>query len=378
MLGQTGMQSIDGDTLNDFALVAVEAVEGDYGWAAEILSLLAMVVVINFCLGWLLKKLHQRYVRQHNLWKDAFVVALLKPLASFVWLISLVQLLNGLWAKFSGVELFPSHHSVLKIGLIISASWFFFRWKRGIVTKLMEKSRRKDFPIDHGKIDAINKVVTLLLYVMTILLLIEQLGGSMNTLIAFGGVSGLAVAFASQQIIANFFGGILIYFTKPFVIGDWIKIPEKDLEGIVEEIGWYTTEVKSLEKLPIYIPNSTLTNIIVMNPSRMEQRQFKEIVGVRYEDMPKVEKLIQLLKKRIGEHEELDLDYPPQVYLHALNTYSIDILITAYTTAIQKDEHAQFASEMLTLIHQSVMDVKADFAYPTSVVELSKGIVLKN
>ncbi|MFV0341237.1 MAG: mechanosensitive ion channel family protein [Parachlamydiaceae bacterium] len=378
MLGQTGMQSIDGDTLNDFALVAVEAVEGDYGWAVEILSLLAMVVVINFCLGWLLKKLHQRYVRQHNLWKDAFVVALLKPLSSFVWLIALVQLLNGLWAKFSGVELFPSHHSVLKIGLIISASWFFFRWKRGIVSKLMEKSRRKDFPIDHGKIDAINKVVTLLLYMMTILLLIEQLGGSMNTLIAFGGVSGLAVAFASQQIIANFFGGILIYFTKPFVIGDWIKIPEKDLEGIVEEIGWYTTEVKSLEKLPIYVPNSILTNIIVMNPSRMEQRQFKEIVGVRFEDMPKVEKLVQLLKKRIEEHDKLDLDFPPQVYLHAFNTYSVDILITAYTTAIQKDAFAQFNSEILTMIHKSVMDVKADFAYPTSVVELSKEIVLKN
>ncbi len=110
----------------------------------------------------------------------------------------------------------------------------------------------------------------------------------------------------------------------------------------------------------------------------MEQRQFKEIVGVRFEDMPKVEKLVQLLKKRIEEHDKLDLDFPPQVYLHAFNTYSVDILITAYTTAIQKDAFAQFNSEILTMIHKSVMDVKADFAYPTSVVELSKEIVLKN
>lgn len=371
------MQSIDGDTLNDFALVAVEAVEGEYGWIAEIASLLALVVVINFFLGWFLKKLHQRYLKQHSLWKDAFVVALHKPLSSFVWLIALVQLLNGLWSRFSGVELIQSHHSVLKIGLIISASWFFFRWKRGIVTKLLEKSRRKDFPIDHGKIDAINKVITLILYLTTILLLLEQMGGSMNTLIAFGGVSGLAIAFASQQIIANFFGGIMIYFTQPFAIGDWIRIPEKDVEGVVEEIGWYTTEVLSMDKLPIYIPNSTLTNIIVMNPSRMEQRQFKEILGLRYEDMPKVEKVIRSLKEKIEKHENLDPDYPPQVHLHALNTYSVDIQITVYTTEIQKEAFAIFSSEILMMIYQTVREEKVDFAAPITGLEFPKGIPLK-
>lgn len=371
------MHGIDGDTVNDFALVAVEAVEGEYGWAAEIATLLGLVVVINFFMGWLLKRLHQRYVRQHSLWKDAFVVALRKPLSSFVWLIAFVQLVNGVWSRFSGNELIHSHHAVLKIGLIVSASWFFFRWKRGIVQKLMEKSRRKDFPIDHGKIDAINKVITLLLYLITILLLLEQLGGSMNTLIAFGGVSGLAIAFASQQIIANFFGGIMIYFTQPFAIGDWIKIPEKDVEGVVEEIGWYTTEVLSLEKLPIYIPNSMLTNIIVMNPSRMEQRQFKNILGLRYADMPKVEKVIRSLKKKIEEHDKLDPDYPPQVHLHALNTYSVDIQITIYTTEISKEAFAIFSSEILQLIYETVSEEKVDFALPTTNIEFPAGIPIK-
>lgn len=362
--------------MKESLLIAVDALEGGYGWMMEIAALIVLVVLFNFVLAWGLKMLHQRYLKQHNIWKDSFVVALHKPLASFVWLIASVQLLNGAWQRFSDQPLIHAPHAVFKIGLIIAGAWFFYRWKRGVFARLIEKSRRKELPIDHSKIDAINKVLTLALYLITTLLLLEQFGGSMNTLIAFGGVSGLAIAFASQQIIANFFGGVMIYCTHPFAIGDWIKIPEKEVEGIVEEIGWYTTAVLSLDKQPIYIPNSLLTNIIVMNPSRMELRQFKEIIGVRYEDLKRVPQLLLTLRDLIERHPLTVKDTPPQVHLQAFNTHSIDIQVTIYTLEIEKIAFARFSEEMLLLISSAVLSCEADFAIPLTGLEFPKGIPL--
>lgn len=360
--------------MNETLLIAVDALEGGYGWMMELAALVALVFLFNFVLAWALKKLHQRFLRQHNIWKDSFVVALHKPLASFVWLIASVQLLNGAWQRFSDQPLIHAPHAVFKIGLIIAGAWFFYRWKRGIVARLIEKTRRKELHIDHGKIDAINKVLTLALYLITTLLLLEQLGGSMNTLIAFGGVSGLAIAFASQQIIANFFGGVMIYCTHPFAIGDWIKIPEKDVEGIVEEIGWYTTAILALDKQPIYIPNSLLTNIIVMNPSRMELRQFKEIIGIRYDDLKRVPQLLLTLREQVARHPLVDKNTPPQIFLKSFNTHSVDIHVTIYTLEIEKIAFARFSEEMLLLISRAIHSCDADFAIQTTGIEFPKGI----
>ncbi len=363
--------------MKEALLIAVEAIEGGYGWLAEIAALISLVLLFNVVLAWLLKRLHIRYHRQHNLWKDAFVMALSKPLASFVWLIAAVQLLNGMWIRFSGNELIHSPHAIIKIGLIVSSAWFFFRWKKGIISRLLEKSKKREIHFDHGKIDAINKVITLAFYLVTILLVLEQLGGSMNTLIAFGGVSGLAIAFASQQIIANFFGGIMIYFTQPFAIGDWIKIPEKEVEGYVEEIGWYTTEVLSLDKLPIYIPNSLLTNIIVMNPSRMSHRQFKEVIGLRYEDCEKIPAILQAIREWLPNQSKVDLQFLPSANLIAYATHSIDIQVTAYTQETEKIPFANFREELLLGICAIIHRMNADFAIPIQGLEFPKGIPLK-
>ena len=55
-------------------------------------------------------------------------------------------------------------------------------------------------------------------------------------------------------MISNFFGGFMIYVTHSFGIGDWINLPDHNVEGYVEEIGWYTTRIRTFEKRPIYVP----------------------------------------------------------------------------------------------------------------------------
>src|SRR5262249_16097448 len=172
------------------------------------------------------------------------------------------------------------------IGAILSLSWFCLKWKTNVIKDLSTKSKDLTIVMEQNKIDVIDKVATIAILFSTILVLLEATGRSMNTLIAFGGVGGLALAFASQEVIANFFGRIMVYATDPFAKGDSIQIPNHSIEGIVEEIGWYMTRIRSLDKRPIYVPSSTFSKVVVITPSRMTHRRIKETIGLRYSDMP--------------------------------------------------------------------------------------------
>lgn len=350
------------------------SIEGGYGLTAELIAITSLVLVINVLLKWVLLKLHSRYKVQGNLWKDCLIVALIKPLTSLVWFIAIVQALTFLWDRFGTGPLLFSPHVILTTGAIVAFTWFLLRWKRLIVHRLLERSKAGLIPLDHGKVDALNKISTVAIYLVAGLLLLEQYGSSINTLIAFGGVSGLAIAFASQQIIANFFGGIVIYFTQPFVVGDWIQLPEKDIEGYVEEIGWYTTRVRTFNKRPIYIPNSMLTNIIVSNPSRMTHRQFKQTITLRTSDLEKLPTIISDLRKFFCAHAKLDQHLPPQVHLGAISPNGLDVFITIYTTTVDKNAYNDLVHDLLFGITSIVTKNGADFAITSYALEFPKGI----
>lgn len=352
----------------------ITSLEGGYGIKIELIAILFLVIAINGILRWILLKLHERYKVQGNLWKSSFIASLVKPLCSFVWWIAAVQVFSYLWGYLTSIPLPFSPHVLVSAGAILAVAWFLLRWKKMVIHRLLEKSKAGLLLLDHGKVDAINKMLTVVIYLVTILLLLEQWGSSLNTLIAFGGISGLAIAFASQQIIANFFGGIVIYFTKPFVIGDWIHLPEKDIEGHVEEIGWYTTRIRTFSKRPIYVPNSLLTNILVTNPSRMTHRQFKQTLSLRYADLSKIPSILADLKQLFYSHSLIDQQLPPQIHFGAFGPIGVEIFITAYTTSIDKAEYYDIVEKLLFAITSIVLKNEADFAIPSYAVEFPKGI----
>jgi MscS family membrane protein len=350
------------------------SLEGGHGLTSELVAITTLVIVINVIMKWALLKLHARYKMQGNLWKDCLIVALVKPLTTLVWFIAAIQAIKYFWQRF-GQEAIPfSSHTLIVSGAIFCFAWFLLRWKKLVVHRLLEKSKAGLILLDHGKVDAMNKVGTIAIYLITGLLLLEQFGSSLNTLIAFGGVSGLAIAFASQQIISNFFGGIVIYFTQPFVVGDWIQLPEKDIEGYVEEIGWYTTRVRTFDKRPIYIPNSMLSNILVSNPSRMTHRQFKQTFSLRNSDIALIPAIVADLRKFFQSHPKIDQHLNPQIHLGAVGPAGLDINITAYTTTVEKASYNDLVQDLLYGITSIILKNGADFTVSSHTIEFPKGI----
>ena len=84
----------------------------------------------------------------------------------------------------------------------------------------------------------------------------------------------------------------MIYLDRPFSVGDWIRSPDKEIEGTVEDIGWRLTRIRTFDKRPLYIPNSIFASISVENPSRMSNRRIYEKIGIRYDDVSKMNTIV--------------------------------------------------------------------------------------
>jgi MscS family membrane protein len=297
-------------------------------------------------------------------WKDGFIQSIYIPLSSYVWFFAAVQAFDVIATRVLAPIPTELRHTLLAVGAVLALGWFLLKWKFHVIRQLFVKSQSKEITLDPGKIGAIDKIWTVAILLFTGLLLLETTDRSMNTLIAFGGIGGLALAFASQEIIANFFGGFMIYLTQPFTIGDWISIPDHSIEGIVEDIGWYMTSVRSMDKRPVYIPNSIFSKLIVITPSRMSHRQFKETIGLRYEDLSKVQTIVQQIKDMLHQHPDIDHSQSIIVRLATFGEYSLDVSVSAYISKIDNENYMKIKEDILLKIAAIVLKNDAEIATP--------------
>ena len=91
---------------------------------------------------------------------------------------------------------------------------------------------------DETTVTAIAKLARVSIVITAALMAMQTLGISISGVLAFGGIGGIAVGFAAKDLLANFFGGLVIYLDRPFKVGDWIRSPDRDIEGTVVKIGW--------------------------------------------------------------------------------------------------------------------------------------------
>jgi MscS family membrane protein len=357
--------------IHECCTFALSAIDGAQGFLNEVIAIILFVIVFNVIARWVLKKLGNKFQQNKKYWHESFVNALFLPLNYYAWFFALVHTIDLIGQHFFSTNVFKDMHLWLKTGLIIAVIWFLLRWKKNIMKIMTRKSKNHEITMDAGKLDVINKVLTIALFFVAFLMLLEATHSNMNTLIAFGGVGGLALAFASQEIIANFFSGAMIYLTRPFLVGDLINVPEKNIEGYVEDIGWYMTLIRTIDKRPVYIPNSIFSKIIVITPSRMTHRQFKETYSLRYEDMPKMQPLMADIKTMLVNHPQIDQKQRIAVYINTFATYSLDVLVSAYTKTISSEAYFELRQDLLLKVYEIIENHGVKAAVPITYVEMS-------
>lgn len=218
----------------------------------------------------------------------------------------------------------------------------------------------------------ISRVLKIAVFVVIVLLYGEHFGMSFSGLLTFGGIGGIAVGMASKDILSNFFAGIMLYFDRPFNIGDWIRSPDRNIEGTVAEIGWRSTKIITFDNRPLYIPNSVFTAISVENPGRMTNRRIETSLTLRYEDSDKLAAIVQDLRTTLGQDPDIDHNQTLLVYFNGFGDSSLNIMIYCFTRStdwaawleIQQRLYLQF----IGIVHQH----GADFAFPSRTLYLEK------
>jgi MscS family membrane protein len=350
------------------------------GWLLEVAVIALVVFVINFllCIG--LKRIAKRTKDTGHAVSHSFVEALSLPLRIFIWVLAATALIDIIFFQLKLIYMDLYHEEILnfsldmnlvrKLALILFFAWFLLRWRNLGEHEIVHRLTRGEIVLEKTQLDMISKLITAAVILITVLMMLNTLGIDIVALLAVGGLGGIAIGFAGKDVFANFFGGFMLYVTRPFVIGDWISSPEKNLEGHVETIGWYLTQIRSLDKRPIYVPNATFSTVVVVNHSRMSHRRLYMTIGLRYEDLGVIDQVVTDIHKHLKTHPDIDHREAIIVAFNNYNAYTLDILISAFTNKVGWAEFLTAQQHILLEIGSMVHRHGADFAFPTTTLEL--------
>ncbi len=202
----------------------------------------------------------------------------------------------------------------------------------------------------------------------------QALGMNMSAVLTIGGIGSAAFAFASKDVIANFFGGIMVLFNRPFRVGDFVLV--KGTEGDVEQIGLYATLIRTLDKRIVYIPNSTFVSSVIENMSERTHREFKEVIGLRYDDFDAVESIISDIRSLLEADSDIDHQQVLRVAFGGYGDSTIDVSMWCYTRTSNSGEFARIRQRLMIEVGRIVKQHGADFAYPTMTLDMPQNQVL--
>jgi MscS family membrane protein len=191
----------------------------------------------------------------------------------------------------------------------------------------------------------------------------DELGFPAYSVLAGLGVGGLAVALAARDSIANLLGSLLIMVEKPFRIGHYIRL--SGTEGAVEDVGFRSTRIRTLDNSLISIPNNTVVNTTVENLSLRTMRRQRFLVQITY-DTPRerVEEMVAGIRQLITDHP-LTNKSNFQVRFNNFGESSLDILVMFYLDVDDYGVELREREAMLLQIIDFAKDVGVEFAFPT-------------
>jgi len=229
-------------------------------------------------------------------------------------------------------------------------------------------------PTDQTTVNAIAKLLRLAVLITALLIVLQSLGFSISGVLAFGGIGGIAVGFAAKDLLANFFGAMMVYFDRPFAVGDWVRSPDRDIEGTVEEIGWRLTRIRRFDKRPLYVPNSVFTQISVENPSRMTHRRILETIGIRYDDIDQMQSITDAVRQMLVDHDEIDDSQTLIVHFDTFNASSLDFFVYTFTKTTQWVKFHEVKQDVLLKVARIIEEHGAEIAFPTRTLHLPDGV----
>jgi len=337
-------------------------------WVTDPTVMLVFLIVfatllLNYVVRRMCIHLEAKVQDTENVWDDALFRSIRKPAGWLIWVLGIAWAAEII-AKETESDLAAIIDPIRYVGVVAMLALFLTRLIREIELTFIDRGADVTTATAVGKLLRISVMITL---GMTLL---QTLGISISGLLAFGGIGGIAVGFAARDLLANFFGGLMIYLDRPFNVGDWIRSPDREIEGTVVNIGWRLTEIRTFDQRPLYVPNLVFANIALENPSRMLNRRIYETIGIRYDDVSKMREITNDVRELLRNHPDIAQDKTLIVNFNAFAPSSVDFFVYTFTKTTDWIEFHHIKEKVLLQIVDIIEGHGAEMAFPTSTVHL--------
>ncbi|MCZ6666495.1 MAG: mechanosensitive ion channel family protein [Gammaproteobacteria bacterium] len=356
--------------MNDAIISKIADYFHQESWLIQVFIVVFITLLIDFIQKRAVDRVYGQCQRTDSYWDDAFVDAIRRPLRVVIWIIGISYAISIVQAE-KAAAIFAAVSPLRDVGVIAAIAWFLGRFITRCEASYLKHKSAVDEEIDQTTADAIAQLLRLSVIITAALVGLQTLGFKVSGVLAFGGVGGIAIGFAAKDLLANFFGGLMLHLDRPFRVGDWVRSPDRNIEGTVEKIGWRLTVMRTFDKRPLYVPNALFTQIVVENPSRMTNRRIVETVGIRYDDAGQMAGVVADVKAMLEAHPEIDTDQTLIVNFNEFSPSSLDFFVYTYTKTTQWVRFHEIKQDVLLKIIEIIEDHGAQCAFPTSTIHLA-------
>ena len=345
---------------------------GTYGWILD--AALSVAFTAAALAGWVFlhRLLRAQTLRTDTPWDNIVLRAVHAPAIVLIIALGAHDTVESAAGALEDLDLGDAFRHARAVATVAIMFWAALRIVAGGERHYRNRPLRiGEKAVDAGSMHAVFRVLRAAVFFIASLMILESLGVSVSGILAFGGVGGIIVGLAAKDMLGNFFSGMVIFWERPFVIGDWIRCPSVNLEGVVRHIGWRVTELETFDKRPLYVPNAIFVDNIIENPQRMTNRRIYEYMGLRYEDIPKLAAALADIRAMLNAREDIDKSKTLMVNFDRYGASTVDFFVYAFTDTTDWEEFHRIKEEVLLAIAGIVEKHGAEFAFPTRTVHHS-------
>ncbi len=255
----------------------------------------------------------------------------------------------------------PQLEKIVSYIILVNVFYYGIIFSQGILKFFIEKNTNTD---NKHSLSLMHKILNFVIVVFAILLLLQNLGVNLTSVVAGLGVTGIAIAFAIQNILGDIFAYFTIHFDKPFKEGDFINVGDE--YGVVKKIGIKSTRIENLLGDEIVFSNKDLTEARVHNYKKMEKRRNTLTIGVEYStDISKLETIKEILNDIVKDIQDIEIG---NIVFDELSSSSLNFTIIYYVLDGDYNKHLNIKDYINFEIIKKFKENNINFAFPSQTV----------
>jgi MscS family membrane protein len=334
-------------------------------WGVTILQGIAAFLILlstgifNKILNFMLKGRVKRWTEKTKWTLDDLIISTFrKPLSLLIYTVGIYLALKILLTeKVEGI-----FDQIMKALVALNVAYFLMKAVDLLIAFIKPMTERTQSKLDDQLLPILSRTGKLFIGIISILMIIQNFGYNITSILAGLGIGGLAIALAARDTLANFFGSITLFADRPFQVGDLVNV--ENHTGFVETVGLRSTRIRTLEGPLITIPNSKLADSTIMNIFGRKTIRKYAVIGITYDSgFEKMNRALELLKEILDERK--DLEPTKVIRFREFAAHSLDIHVLYWFASTDWNAYLQAEQEINLEILRRFDEEGIEIAFPT-------------